>query len=462
MIAIVIAATPALADDTIAGTAYGQAIALENAGKWAEACPLYEASYRADPQIGVLLHLAICHEQIGHIASAWSEFNDAADLAHARKDPRESTARDRANALAPRLAKLYLAAPSKPIPGFVVRRDGVDITALVGTNMPIDPGDHEIVASAPGYLDWKTTVKITGPTAAPTTVDLPLLQKAPDAPIKLHEGTIKITTQADAEILLDTKHVGVGHYEAKVRSGGHTLRVVAPGVHPYQSEIVVGDDEERAIDVPLDREVVELPEVHEDLPGFELGASFAPGKKEHGDDPTIVSYRLELAKRFGRRVNFGVFAGYESVSAAGSCGTNVPGATPSGQFDFEARTHFIRCQYALLGLQLYFHLRPKQQIDPYFGFAPGVRLGTFDYSTYDAAGGTMTGMTQSQFWPGIELGVRVGVDYHPMHDMPGWQVGVFVEGQVYVIAQEDFSNTNNSGPSHFLTVFSGLRSTFQF
>jgi hypothetical protein len=36
-----------------------------------------------------------------------------------------------------------------------------------------------------------------------------------------------------------------------VQSGGHTLRVTAPGMIPYQSEIVIQDDQTRRIQVSL-------------------------------------------------------------------------------------------------------------------------------------------------------------------------------------------------------------------
>jgi hypothetical protein len=64
--------SPAYADQATAGAAYKQAEQLAKEGKWEEACPLYEASYHSDPQIGVLLHLADCHEHVGRTATAWS------------------------------------------------------------------------------------------------------------------------------------------------------------------------------------------------------------------------------------------------------------------------------------------------------------------------------------------------------------------------------------------------------
>ena len=64
----------ARADVAAAQTLYDRAKQLEADGKYADACPLFEASYKADAQIGVLLHLADCHEHVGKVASAWIEF----------------------------------------------------------------------------------------------------------------------------------------------------------------------------------------------------------------------------------------------------------------------------------------------------------------------------------------------------------------------------------------------------
>ena len=463
---VILVSARAYADDTVAGTAYNQAISLEAQGKWADACPLYEASYHADPQIGVLLHLAICHEKVGRIASAWTEYNDAADLAKARNDPREITARKLADALAPKVAKLYLAPPSKAITGLVVRRDGADITALVGTNLPIDPGEHEIVESAPGYLDWTTKITITGPTATPTVVDLPLLQKAPEAPVKNTDGTIKVTTQADAEILLDTKHVAVGHYEAKVKSGGHTLRVVAPGMRVYQSEIVVGENEERVIDVPLEKEggpglvVAGPPEVN---PDAELGVDLASGVKLRTDHAAIEAVRVELAARRGRRVNFGVFVEAGSISTSNACGFSMPGAIPTTPYDFGPRNRFTNCTYIMPGIQLYIHILPHRRFDPYFGIAPGVRFGFVDFTPY------LAGMAQtpvSDIFPAITTTVRVGLNYHPTPSFAAWQVGVFFDTVITIIGNEapsDGPDANDTEKNaHFVSLLGGLRSTVTF
>jgi hypothetical protein len=459
---VVVAMTArAHADDTVAATAFNQAAAFEAQGKWAEACPLYETSYRADPQIGVLLHLAICHEQIGKLASAWSEFTDAADLAKSRHDPREQTARDRANALAPKLAKLYIAPPSQPIAGMVVKRDGVDVTALVGTQAPIDTGDHTIELAAPGYLPWTKTVTIAAQATA--TVDLPLLQKAPEPPPEVHEGTLIVTAPDGAQISLDQQPVGVGHFEGKVSSkGGHTLRVTAPGMRPYQSEVVVADNASRTIDVPFDKDVVVVAEPHDELPAFELGAGLASGVKLRGDDPLVMAIRAEAAFRFGRRVNFGLFVEYGAIDTGNACGFSMPGAIPETPFDFGPRNQFQSCRYVMPGLQLYIHVLPKRTFDPYIGVTPGFRFGFVDWVPYV---GGLRGMETSDVFPAIVSGVRAGLDYHPKSDYFAWEVGAWFETSITIFGQEASHNDNNGSSkndSGFVSLLGGLRTTLQF
>src|SRR4051812_50105876 len=92
--------TTANADKGTAEVAFDQARKLMKEGKVAEACPKFEVSFNSDPQVGVLLNLADCHERLGQIATAWAEFHSAIALAKSRNDRRESYAKNRENALA--------------------------------------------------------------------------------------------------------------------------------------------------------------------------------------------------------------------------------------------------------------------------------------------------------------------------------------------------------------------------
>lgn len=185
----------ALAEDKVAAeSAFRAAKELEKAGKLAEACPLYEASYRADPQLGALLNLANCHELTGRTATAWVELRDATELATRRGDPRVEYTRKRLAALEPRLMKLRIEAP----PGVTVERNGTDVTALVRQPLAVDPGTYRVRASAAGKLAWETsvaveregeTVEVAVPELAPIASPPPASVPSPPPPVPAPAGT---------------------------------------------------------------------------------------------------------------------------------------------------------------------------------------------------------------------------------------------------------------------------------
>jgi hypothetical protein len=459
----VLAATSTVhADDTVAATAFkrAQELTSETPPRWAEACPLFEASYKADPQIGVLLYLADCHEHVGKTASAWAEFNDAADLAKRRGDNREGIARSRADTLAPKLVKLHLVAPPQMIDGLVVKRDGVDVTILVGADMPVDPGDHQIAASAPGYVTWQHKVTVT---TGVEKLQLPALEKAPDKPLEVREGTLIVRSESDAVITVDSKPFGTGTGKGKLRAGGHTLRVVAAHMRPYQQEVQITADEERTIDVPLEGEITENVVVHDPTPSFELGVSLASGVKLRNENPIVLSARAELALRIGRRVNFGVFAEVGEIDTAKGCGFDIPGPDPSTPFDVGPRTQMTKCTYIMPGLQLYVHLKPKEKLDPYVGITPGFRFGFVRYTP--SLDGHMSDPIYSVF-PAIVTGVRAGVSYRASGTGPNaWIVGGYLEGAITIIGREAakaFTTDAADSDRSFVTIFAGVRSTYMF
>ena len=464
IVAVLAAVRVAVADDT-AALAYQQAEALAKQGKWAEACPLYDASYRADPEIGVLLHLADCHEHVGKLASAWAEFDDAAELAHRKGDNREALARTRADALKPKLAYVHLVAPASPPAGLVVRRDGVDVTVLVGTDMPVDPGEHDVTANAPGHIEWKKHVVI-GTLPTTTQIPIPPLEVAPTAPAKqvVHEGSLEVTSQADAHITLDGTEIGVGHVTRKVTSGGHQLRVTAPGMRAFQTEIVVADGEARTVEVPLEREVVVVPPPPAGPrgPSVILSASAAPGVKLVQDRTAEFAYRAELGFRLGSRVDFGLFAEYGSIDTSNACGFDMPGPMPSTPYDFGPHVQFTRCAYVMPGLLLVIHVLPERPVDPYIAITPAFRFGFTDYTEYVAG---VAQQPHSELFPALVTGVRAGVEFHP-HALPAmYGIGPFVESSITVSGQETCNTgdicSSESGKT-FLSLFGGLRGSLAF
>jgi hypothetical protein len=133
------------------------------AGDYDQACPKFEASAKLDLGVGTLLYLGDCQEKQGKLASAWATFRQAMSLANWRGDAdRASLAGLRATALQPRISHVtYQVDPHNDVPGFELRRDGFAVTrGSWGTALPSDAGRFELVARAPGYEPWSTTLVV--------------------------------------------------------------------------------------------------------------------------------------------------------------------------------------------------------------------------------------------------------------------------------------------------------------
>lgn len=158
-------ATPAAlaqaTDKTAAIAAFDEGQALMEQGDFARACEAFARSHRLDPQLGALLHLADCLERAGKLASAWSAFRDASDMARLRGDARETVAKERASALEPRLSRLKLVPPANRPEGLTITRNGAPVeNAQWGLPIPVDPGSYHVEVSAPGYRSWQASAEI--------------------------------------------------------------------------------------------------------------------------------------------------------------------------------------------------------------------------------------------------------------------------------------------------------------
>ncbi len=171
------------ADTAAAQALFDQGKKLVAAGKYAEACPKFAESQKLDPGIGTKYNLADCYEHIGKLATAWGLFLEVAAEAKADDQAeREKVARGRANALKPKLPYLSITVEDPAIAGLQIKRDDVDVgQAQWGTPIPVDPGEHMIVATAPGRKTWETTAK-TNKAGATETVEVPQLEEGARVP----------------------------------------------------------------------------------------------------------------------------------------------------------------------------------------------------------------------------------------------------------------------------------------
>jgi hypothetical protein len=150
---------------------------LLDQGRIDEACEKLGASQKADPSPGTLLNLARCHEKQGRTATAWAEYNDAAALAKAiNRRKQQQLALRQAARLVPKLSKLTISVTGD-IPDLLIERDGMEVpSAVLGQALTLDPGEHTIVASAPGYVSWTQTIQVPADGAS-EALTVPMLEK---------------------------------------------------------------------------------------------------------------------------------------------------------------------------------------------------------------------------------------------------------------------------------------------
>ncbi|MBX3229347.1 MAG: hypothetical protein KIT84_17995 [Labilithrix sp.] len=191
LVVLGLVSTPAVAsaDGGDAEALFVQGNALVAQGKYAEACPKLAESERLEPAIGTRFNLADCYEHLGRTASAHATFLDVARLAHAAgKFERERLAKERAAALAPRLAKVKLDVRSVAN-GLEIRIDDAVVPRATWRDEHVlDPGPHALTATAAGRAPLRLAA--TAKEGAVTVVAVPELAAprreapptAPDAP----------------------------------------------------------------------------------------------------------------------------------------------------------------------------------------------------------------------------------------------------------------------------------------
>jgi hypothetical protein len=137
---------------------------LVKQGKIAEGCDKFEASQRLESNVNTLLNLASCREKNGQLATAWALFLRAA--AEARKNPQDQTlvqvAVGFSAKLEPRLPYLTVSVPdTSRVDGLTIKLDGRTLDQEeFNQGVPVDPGSHEVIGSAPGHEPWTTSITI--------------------------------------------------------------------------------------------------------------------------------------------------------------------------------------------------------------------------------------------------------------------------------------------------------------
>jgi hypothetical protein len=179
--------------------------------RYKEACEKLALSQRLDPAVGTSLSLGECYSGQGRTASAWLAYRGAVAIAASHTDPRSAAAEERANALEPQLSRLVVHMSDETSdPDARIALDGESFARdAFHDPVPIDPGDHAIVVTAPGFKSWATHITV-GALAGVATVEIPRLTPLPNADEIALEQSRRATRRTAGFVLGGAGVVAVG------------------------------------------------------------------------------------------------------------------------------------------------------------------------------------------------------------------------------------------------------------
>jgi hypothetical protein len=187
-------ARPAFAGNAAAAEAlFNRARLAMDAKDYDTACQRFAESNRLDPAVGTELNLGVCEAARGRVATAWELFHAAYEKLEPG-DQRREYARSHADALEPRLPKLTLTlASGAPQDTTVHEGDANYSGAAFGLPLPVDPGKHTLVITAPGHDPRSVEIELAEGKEA-------VLEVAPGAPNEAAaSGAAMAATPASAD-----------------------------------------------------------------------------------------------------------------------------------------------------------------------------------------------------------------------------------------------------------------------
>lgn len=210
LVAAVLASAPARAQSAKAAAevAFRKGKQLMDLGEYAEACAAFAESQRLDPRYGTEYNLARCLEQADKLIDAWLAYLEVA--AKDAPGPRRDDAARRAKALEAQLTRV-LVTVREPAPGETVHVGALDATALVGTAVPVQPGDYRVAVEAPECWSYGAEVHISaGSGTTPITIPPLICHEGPPSPPPSHVAGRGHGRRIAGVVLAGAGVVGVG------------------------------------------------------------------------------------------------------------------------------------------------------------------------------------------------------------------------------------------------------------
>jgi hypothetical protein len=233
--------------DSLTGSAkaaYDLGRGLYRAGDFAGALLQFERAYDLSSEPRLLWNVAVCEKNLRRYArSVKSIERYQAEGGTRLSEEDQKDAVHLLKAMRPFVAVMAIKV-SEPGADVFIDDERVGSTPLAGPLL-IDMGARRIRVSKKGFHEHTQTEQVFG--ESEITLDVALKKE-------IHQGRLIIAAGKDDVIRLDGKVVGQGSWDGTAPSGGHTLRVTAPGMKPYQTEVIVQDNVVRRIHVTLDPE----------------------------------------------------------------------------------------------------------------------------------------------------------------------------------------------------------------
>jgi hypothetical protein len=219
---------------------------LANDGDFSGALIKFQSAYDAAKDVRLLWNVAFCEKNLRRYAKVVATLKRYVDEGAATLSAGDKKdAQDLIATIEPFTTRATIA----------VNESGAQITIddeVVGTSplagpVVLDLGERHLKVTKDGFKPYEKTVPVGG--AADVSIAVALERE-------VHEGRVTIDAPAGAAIFIDGSQVGVGKVDATLPAGGHQLRVSAPGMRTYQTDVTLADKETRSMSVVLETEAV--------------------------------------------------------------------------------------------------------------------------------------------------------------------------------------------------------------
>lgn len=246
--AVPVAQSPPTLGESLTGEAkaeYESGKVLYRDGDFGTALMKFKSAHEKSSDIRLLWNIASCEKSQRHYANVLrlvKQYLTDGDTTLTPADKDE--ARTLIAAIEPLTARLKVTVDPQ---GAEVYLDDV----LVGSSpldkpVTVDIGMRKLLVRKADYKEFAKEVPVGGSPEIAVEVALARL---------IHEGRIFVRAGSKDEIFVDGKYVGAGTWNGVVTSGGHVLRISAPEMRAYQSEVLISDNETRNVAITLDKEM---------------------------------------------------------------------------------------------------------------------------------------------------------------------------------------------------------------